>query len=310
MSERKVSKRKKQPMNDFRLWAVALAAMLVAGCASRGNEADDSRPAISPLPMPIVPQVITDPTSRAEYAATHFWNALTDTTEIDTGVFEQDVANFAAIASLAGGEAQRAGWLTLWRTRGGDIEELMPVIEDYLWEPESPVYLPDLFAAAIDAADSLKLIPVSDRLRMVRQELRHNEPGTPVDDFMYVDRRGPQRHLRGTGRSQLLIIYDPECSHCAEEMSAIAQSPDALASDLAVVAIYPGSDYPTWRDHAATLPPTWTVGMNREHPIGSMDEWTVRTTPQFYLIDRNDTVVWRGVDAEALLRYMRLQTAR
>lgn len=293
-------------MKAFRLWAMAMAAMLVAGCASRGNVADDSRPAISPLPMPAVPQVITDPSARAEYAARHFWSALPDTAEIDKDVFEQDVANFAAIAMLAGAEAQRAGWLTLWQTHGGDLTELMPVIEDYLWEPESPVYSPDLFAAAIDAADSLNLIGASDRLRFLREEIRLNEPGTAVRDFAYEDRNGLQRHLRGTRRSQLLIIYDPECGHCADEMSAIAQSREIAEKDIDIVAIYPGGDYPTWSGHAATMPPTWTVGMNRQRPIGSLDEWTVRTTPQFYLIDDSDTVVWRGVSADALLRYLRL----
>lgn len=292
-------------MNAFRLGAVVMAIMLVAGCATRGNVADDSRPAISPLPMPSVPKIITDPSARAEYAAIHFWEQLEAGDTIDPGVFEQDVANYAAIASLAGAQARRQGWTVLWQKRGDHVEALMPVIEDYLWEPASPVYSPDLFASAIDAADSLELIGAGERWQMIREEIRQNEPGTKAADFAYIDRDGTRRHLTGTHRRQLLIIYDPECANCAEEMRAVEES-EELTSDFDIVAIYPGGDYETWRDHAATLPPTWTVGMNPATPIGTLDAWTVRTVPQLYILDDSDRVVWRGASATSLRHYRTL----
>lgn len=295
-------------MNAFRLGAAVLVIMLAAGCAKRANIADESLPAVSPLPMPAVPGIIADPMARAEYAAIHFWEQMEAGDTVDKDVFEQDVANYAAIASLAGARARRQGWTALWQKRGNCLEALMPVIEDYLWEPESPVYSPDLFASAIDAADSLKLIAAGDRWLMIREEIRQNEPGTKTADFEYMDRAGTHRHLTGTHRRQLLIIYDPECSHCAGEMSTVAESQE-LAADFDIVAIYPGGDYETWREHAATLPDTWTVGMNPTTPVGTLDAWTVRTTPLLYLIDDSDRVVWRGTSATTLLRYTTLRAS-
>lgn len=286
-------------------WGVVIAAMLLAGCSTRDGGAEDKKESLSSLPIPIVPSAITDPSAKAEYATKHFWKQLAVTDSVDTDIFEQDVANYAAMASMVSTSAQVDGWKILWQKRGAYKDALFPVIEDYLFNPESPVYNPDLFAAAVDAADSVGIMNEGDRAMMVRESIRENEPGSIVTDFSFIDRNGKSRNLLGSKKLQLLLFYDPDCRHCAAEMEIIEQSEVIRnlidSGELEVTAIYPGGDVELWSRHASTLPMNWTVGMNANQPIGTLDGWTIRTTPELYLISDIGVVEWRGTNSYQLL---------
>lgn len=289
---------------------MTVAAFLLAGCTMRKNREEGRNTHPAPLPIPEIPQLITDPLAKVDYAALHFWEQLPDADSIDTGTFEQDVANFAAIASLAPEHTQKSAWAKLWQKRAKSLDDILPVIEDYLYDPESPVYSPDLLASAIDAADSLGLVKDESRMAMLRDEIRQNSPGTPIAGFSFTDRNGKNRNLTGNHNLRLLLIYDPECEHCAAEMEQIAQSieiKNAITGDFDIVAIYPGGDFEGWKTHASELPEEWIVGMNRITPIGTLDGWTIRTTPQLYLIDDDDIVIWRGTTYSALMSFLALR---
>lgn len=292
-------------MHAFRHWGVVMATMLVAGCATRDGVTENIRPALSSLPVPVVPSIITDPSARAEYSTMHFWQQLADTDSVDMEILEQDVANYAAMASFASPSAQREGWSILWQKRTAYKDTILPVIEDYLFNPESPVYDPDLFATAVDAADSLGILNEGDRALMVRETIRENEPGSSVSDFSFTDRNGINRNLIGAGKRQLLLFYDPDCRHCAAEMEIIQQSEVIRnlidSGTLQVTAIYPGGDMEVWMCHAETLPVNWTVGMNARQPVGTLDGWIIRTTPELYLISETGIVEWRGTSSDRLL---------
>lgn len=251
-----------------------------------------------PLPVPEIPALITDPFEKVEYATRHFWEGLPPGDSININLFEQDLANFAAIAANASGDAQLSAWRVLWQKRPGCFEAISPILEDYLWEGGSPVYSPDLFARAIDMADSLGMVGQNDRLRLIRDEIRQNAPGSRVADFSYIDRNGNRHTITDNKKLRLVIFYDPECEHCASEMTMLAQNGDIneAISDgsLEIVAIYPGGDFELWMTQTVNLPDTWTVGMNRERPIGTLDDWSINTTPLFYMIDRDGIVKWRG----------------
>ncbi len=314
-------------MLKIRVISVALAAGLLTGCVGgaggaavsaeheggerreKGDRSErvESAPAeAGVLAMPEVPALITGREARAAYAAEHFWDALTADTAGGTGAMEQNLANFAVIAAQAPAGAQRRGFASMWSRTGLTDSVLMPIVESYLYDPESPVYSPDLMMSALAAADSLQRLPSGCRESLLLGELRRNAPGTRAADVAYTDRHGRQHRLLHDNRvAQLVVFYDPDCEHCAEEMSMLAASEElarAVAEgEVAVRAIYPGADERRWREHAAGLPGAWTVGMNARDPVGAQGAYDIRTTPSIYLLDDGGMVVLREARAATAL---------
>lgn len=299
--------------------SVALAAGLLTGCvggaggAAVSAEHEGERGASAPaeagvLAMPEVPALITGSEARAAYTAEHFWDALTADTVGGTGAMEQNLANFAVIAAQAPAGAQRRGFASMWSRTGLTDSVLMPIVESYLYDPESPVYSPDLMMSALAAADSLQRLPSGCRESLLLGELRRNAPGTRAADVAYTDRHGRQHRLLQSRVAQLVVFYDPDCEHCAEEMSMLAASEElarAVAEGKAAVrAIYPGADERRWREHAAGLPGAWTVGMNAGDPVGAQGAYDIRTTPSIYLLDDGGMVVLREARAATALAYI------
>lgn len=257
------------------------------------------------LPMPEVPALITRREARAAYAAEHFWDALTADTAGGTGAMEQNLANFAVIAAQAPAGAQMRGFAAMWSRTALTDSVLMPIVESYLYDPESPVYSPDLMMAALAAADSLQRLGAGCRESLLLKELQRNAPGTRAADVAYTDRHGRRHTLHESRVAQLVVFYDPDCEHCAEEMSLLAASEElaraVAAGDVAVRAIYPGADERRWREHAAGLPGAWTVGMNASDPVGAQGAYDIRTTPSIYLLDDGGKVVLREARAATAL---------
>lgn len=301
-------------MLKIRAISVALTAGLLTGCVGGaggaavgdGQQGSGEPQAGVPLAMPEIPAMVVDPGARADYATRHFWDALAEGQSVAREVMEQNVANFAAISAMAGGDARKQGFAEMWSRMGADTT-LMEITEDYLYDPESPVYSPDLMMTSLEAADSLGMLDGGERerQRLLLADLRRNAPGSVAADFAYTDLRGRHHRLHERPVAQLLLFYDPDCEHCAEEMSLLAASEElaraVAAGRLAVRAIYPGADVERWRQHAAGLPEAWTVGMNASDPVGAQGVYDIRTTPSIYLLDDGGRVALRETRAVTAL---------
>lgn len=287
--------------------AAAVVGIVAAGCghptaagAGGGAAQADAQPVAYVLPLPEIPGLLTGREARADYAAERFFRplAVADTSE----AMEQNLANFAAIAAEASGAVRRRAFAEMWAKAPQPIVgRLATIVEDYYYNPESPVYSSDMMLDALIAADSLGLTVGEDRRRLLIDELCQNAPGTRAADIDYTDRNGKVHRLLESGPMQLLIFYDPDCDHCAEEMAALARSGEisrAVAGGrLRVTAIYPGADSRLWREHLKDLPEEWTTGMNADNPVGTQDGYIIRTTPQIYLIGSDRMVIRRDMSA-------------
>ncbi len=294
--------------------AVAVAGLVAAGCghptaagAGGGAAQADTLPVASVLQLPEIPDLLTGREARAEYAAERFFGplAVADTSE----AMEQNLANFAALAAEASGAVRRRAFAGMWaKTPQPMAGRLAEIVEDYYYNPESPVYSSDMMLDALIAADSAGLKAGEERRRLLIDELRRNAPGTRAADIAYTDRKGRVRRLLDPGPMQLLIFYDPDCDHCAEEMAALARSGEisrAVADGrLRVTAIYPGADIRLWREHMKDLPEEWTTGMNADNPVGTQDGYIIRTTPQICLIGSDGIVIRRDMSAGMVMEHM------
>lgn len=286
------------------LTALALCACMAAGCS--GGSGDGRRPGGDSLPaapaacvsLPVVPDSLVTPESRADYLVLHFWDPLdfADTVHsLDTAYMEQSFANYASVLPFSSDSIRSVAVDAMLRRAAGESPAagayVLDIAREYLFNPESPMYDDMLYRpfaeyVAATATDLGARMRAEDAL----EEIARNKPGTPAPDFAFVASDG-RRHTLAPGASQtpvLLMFYEPDCAHCREAFGYLAASASLRAAvdagRLRVVAVYPGDNDAEWREHAATLPASWTVGRDEDGIIDRDGLYVIKATPSFYLI--------------------------
>lgn len=282
----------------------ALSALFPVSCT--GNAAGETPGRMTELPLPAVPDSITDIPARADYVARHFWDAMDfadSALASDTALVEQSFSNFASILPLTTDSGRRAAVWDLLEAAGSSRPQIERLAEYYLYEPESPTYSEDAYACFLEyqllRSDSTALI-ASERL----ENIRKNRVGTPAADFTYTAADGSTHRLLedSRGAATLLFFYEPGCERCHADARRLSASP-ALASALAagtvrVLMAYPGENAEKWRSDLQELPSTWEIGMAPE--IDSEEIYIVRATPSYYLISPDGTVLLKDAPLPTL----------
>ena len=187
------------------------------------------------------------------------------------------------------------------------ISEASRLAQLYLGNPASPVRDDDQYIRFLKSLLSAEGIPESIRIqneeRMRKASL--NRQGTIATDFSYIDRNGTRGTLhRFEAPQTLLIFYDPECTHCSDILSELAEDPGingAIAQgQLAVLAIYAEGKRDVWEQTKAGMPADWNVGYDLTG-ILAHDLYDLPAMPTLYLLDETHRVLLKDPEPAMLL---------
>lgn len=303
-----------QKMCRFLVWT-GIFLIIVCSCRNSGKAQEESKTpvaeTVSELPMPEVPDSLTSPENRADYAIYHFWDVMdfADTAlSLDTAFMEQNFANYIQLYDYASADGRTKGTGRLM----GKAEVSEPayrfvadIAERYLTDPNSPMRNEEFFLPFIHEIVAHTVFSTEEKARFEYLESRilKNRPGTVGADFVFVDRAGKRRRLsnevKGT-KYTLLLFYDYDCETCAGVEKDMMEDPvltSATASGLLhIVAVNVfGDDLSKWKKQSATFPEGWTVGYSPGCEVVERDIYGINAAPTLYLLDNERKVIFKDV---------------
>ena len=228
-------------------------------------------------PVPQVPDSITEPQARCDYATQRYWDHFdfSDTTLLRTDYGEQALVDFLWLLQHASDDGKNHA-VRLFRNHLKEhtaaYRYFVGKARNYLTNPDSPVYA---------------LIPLED--------IMGTRIGDVATDFAYQTADG-QRHLlseTATDRMTLLLFYDPDCDNCRTMIAHLRN--DAVINKqlakgrLSVFAVYTEEDRDRWRTTLSSMPTNWLVATSSEPPLDNLYDLTVM--PALYLLDAHKTII-------------------
>lgn len=297
-------------------WLAVLASMTVGCGNAKSQDVPPVNETVEELPMPVIPDDITDRNARIAFAGAHFWDGMdfTDSTLVHNDAFmEQNFANFALIVSMQHDYTSLLSSMSAMIDKAAVNPEAVGKIRDiaalYLADANSPVHSMDSWQGFLEALSSRpEFVSETDMQRIVFElnELRKNMTGSRATDFAYETREGKKAHLYNTpsGKEGLLVIfYDTECNHCHDMMSVLADNEAlrkaAVDGTLKILAIDVEQDKETWASRASELPAEWLVGVNTDDMAMNGKYW-LPALPSLYLLDAEYNIIGRDISPEAL----------
>lgn len=268
------------------------------------------------FPFPSIPSELTEPSDRRDWLLQHYWDKYDFADSLlaeNISVTEQGISDFLF---LLGDESLPAA------VRSASIDSLCAhlisgaystskissLVDDYLYEPESPVYNEPLYAEFLAAFMDCDAFGEFDKLRFgyYHSLVSRNQPGSVATSFEYFTPDGSARSFPSSVTSApltLLIFYDPDCQYCHKIMSSLAK--DGLVSvalsqgQLQILAIYAGSNTEHWQQDLTGLPPEWSYGCDRDS-VMHLSLYNLRNLPCLYLMDSSARVLLKDASLAQL----------
>ncbi|MGN0188801.1 MAG: DUF5106 domain-containing protein [Candidatus Cryptobacteroides sp.] len=313
------------------LTAAASAAVLFVGCAGSGGKGA-SAPQARPFPYVQVPGVVAaEQEAAVEYAAEHYWDALTDLkgeyacdSSLVRGVKKSDVeaafANWLGLLSNQDISRSRKNMSLLYSkaeaceeadTASNVFETMKGLVEKYLYDPNSPLRNEDLYGVYAQRLSGCGRLPQWERDKYAREAslCALNSLGTPAADFEFSDRMGVTRHLYDIKADYTLLFFsNPGCKACKEIIEALTNvlSVSGLISTgrLAVVNVYIDEDLAAWYDYMPIYPKDWHNGYDPNGVIRADTLYNVRAIPSLYMLDKDKTVLAKDAPQENIFAFI------
>lgn len=289
-------------------------AGLAVGCGQK-----EASVAVRPteVKLPTIPAALTEPQQRADWLNIHFWDNMdwNDTSlSLDTAFMEQSFSNYTSVMSLVDENVAAEGVKNLLDAASqapeGVYDYLMSIAEHYLYQADSPFLDEQLYQPFVEYA--LRRNPEDLRAAGQLDDIKRNAPGSVAPDFSVESRDGDRFSLynHSAETATILMFYEPDCDRCLASISALQSSArlaQAIADDaIRMVLVYQGDDVDAWRNHAATLPQQWLVGIDSKNIIDDQELYLVRATPSFYLIAPDNRVMLKDASPSMLFSALNL----
>ena len=223
---------------------------------------------------------------------------------------KQTMTDIVKMMSAADSASTSRGLRIFFSGLDGDsiaISEASRLAQLYLGNPASPVRNDDLYIRFLKSLLSAEGIPESIRIRNEEcmRKASLNRQGTIATDFSYIDRNGTRGTLhRFEAPQTLLVFYDPECTHCSDILSELAEDPGingAIAQgQLEVLAIYAEGKRDVWEKTKAGMPAGWNVGYDLTGILDN-DLYDLPAMPTLYLLDETHRVLLKDPEPAMLL---------
>ena len=135
--------------------------------------------------------------------------------------------------------------------------------------------------------------------------------GEPAPSFVMESFEGDSVAFGGrSDRYRLLLFYDTDCAKCKLEMMRLRPLLDSRDWPVDFYAVYTGGDKESWRqwlsDRMNINAPRMRI-FNLWDPEVASDyqmKYGVLQTPRMFLVDKDGTIIGRGLDSEALERLL------
>jgi hypothetical protein len=306
---------------------IAATAFALSGCAqsspsTRTDNATSQPPlaVVEPaagddnqLPLPQIPDSMTDPAQRAVYVVTHFWDSMdfaNTAQSLDTAFIEQNFANFASLFPVIDIRTvlpQVAKSLMNKAEANRDAYNLLAETADkYLYDPNSPMLNEEAYIPFLEAITEGSFVDNALRARYEAhlEDACKNRVGTTARDFDIIFHSGATSTLlkecRGA-KAAIILFYDPECGNCARlvhEMNSDGALTAAIVSGrVKIIAVYPDGDADEFAASAGKIPARWTDAMSIGGKVSEEEIYSLRAMPSVYLLDGNGTVILKDADA-------------
>ena len=185
-----------------------------------------------------------------------------------------------------------------------DLAQFQELAEVYLGSPESAMYDEGLYLALLQRLATSSSLTPDLRMRVEYQVsmLSKNSPGTIAADFTFTTADGPRTLHSTVDRPTILLLYDPECSHCQEVIATlvanelIAERVAAGTLTLLAINIEPTSAAPA-------LPAGWLYGEDSSDIIAT-DTYYLQAPPAIYLLAPDATVLLKNPSPATLHTYL------
>lgn len=263
------------------------------------------------FPFPEIPTILTQPEERKVYLIVHYWDNFNfaDTVLVNNrNITEQGIADFlATLADRTLSESLKAESLDNFC---GSLEQqtyaqkiFLQLMEDYLYNPNSPFYNESLYALFLKRMLESKYVDglKKSSLQFTLQLINRNSPGQKAMNFVYYLPDGSKHTLYQTRVRKnrlLLVFYDPDCPSCHDIMMEMIYDKllkqEVDAGNLTVLAIYTEGNEKVWKDTLGELPEGWIVGTDREE-IKQCCLYDLKAMPSLYLLDGDKKVILKDV---------------
>ncbi len=310
---------------------VAAAAFIAAVTVSCRQQGGDSKLLTRPFPVVQVPAMVTEPSERMDYVASHYWNRFPDTTGvylsdsthilgIENGDMEQAIANYTSILEsipvdrmrkYVGDFYEKIAQLEARNPEDSTFEATVRIFDRYLYDPNSPVrneeiYLPFCEKMAVSELISAEKRDIYER---ARQCCSLNRIGAVAADFSFSDRYGKTRTLHSIKADYTLLFFsNPGCHACKDiidNLSTLPQIQGLITSGkLAVVNVYIDEDTAAWYEYMPIYPESWYNGYDPNLIIRSDELYSVRAIPSLYILDAQKRVIMKDAPENKALQYL------
>jgi hypothetical protein len=297
---------------------VIISLLICMSC--KGQQKTEKEQQTNEVPvfeMVSVPNLITDPQRRAEYAIAQYWDKFnfSDTAYIHyPEVTEQALSNYIYIMGNASKEKAISSIRGMLKK--AEVEKVMytyftGLYEKYLYDPNAPMRNEELYIPVLQAMVQTPLLDEVEKIRPAHllEMVLKNRLGEAAADFTYELANGKTGRLYEVKSDYLILyFYNPDCENCREVTRNISQSQliNGLisAGKLKVLSIYPDEDKQEWRKHVPEMATTWINGDDKDAILKNEEIYDLRAIPCLYLLDKNKTVLLKDALFEQVEAYL------
>ena len=268
--------------------------------------------------LPEIPAEITEPEKRAEYLTLHFWDKFDfqDTTFfMKDNLLERCFVDFTDLLSLTSGDTMEKAVNILMKKSEGKKTLFLFVLklsEQYLSEPESPVYDEAKFIPFLQFALQSALLSDLEKIRpdFLLENILKNRQGSIANDFVYTQRNGDIGNLHSVNAEYTLLYFnDPECEDCMmliKQLIASSVVNNLITQDkLKILMAYVNDDIIAWEKHSPDVPDLWIYSRDAEQKINAENIYNIKHFPTIYLLDKEKKVILKDTTFEKLEDYFK-----
>lgn len=190
--------------------------------------------------------------------------------------------------------------------------------EKYLYNVDAPTHSDKYFLIYARETPYFNSSRVSsERIKFLSEVASSNLPGSRGIDFFFTDIRQKKRNLFNSLKAaplSIMIIYDPECSHCYSTINEIQNAPEiisAVKEDVVqIILVYPEGDFDIWKSHLPDSSEKGYIYAFAEEWVDKNDKeyYYFRATPTIYILDKSGVVVCKDASVSQVIDTIRNYT--
>ena len=268
--------------------------------------------------MPEIPSEMTDPSQRAAYLITHFWDNVNfqDTAFLmNDNLLERYFVDYLDLLSLVPDDLRDRSIHSLLKKSEEEnslFTYLLRLSEQYLYDPESPVCNEEKLIPFLNYSLQSTLFNDTEKFRLnyLLDCISKNRIDSVANDFTYTLMNGETGNLHAIKADYTLLYFnDPECDDCRMLIRQLIISPIInqciQSGKLKIITVYVNDDLDVWKKHAPDVLHTWIYAYDAEQKINEESIYNIKQFPALYLLDRDKKVILKDLTFETLEDYIR-----